>query len=82
MDRDSGFANAVALMEPEASDHQLAKLRELDYPSGRFRVMVSRLDQSAGEALAYKLMSIGYAHLTVAPRDSVMLIKQLEPLFS
>ena len=40
---------------------------------------------AAGEALACKLVSIGYAHLAVAPMHkalSVMLTEDLEPLFS
>ena len=79
------ITNAVALMDPEASDQQLARLRELDNPSGRFRVVVSHPDQAAGEALACKLVNIGYAHLAVAPMHealSAMLIEELEPLFS
>ena len=39
-------------------------------------------DQAAGQALACKLVSIGYAHLTVAPMNSIMSIEELEPLFS
>ncbi len=84
-DGDAGFANAVALMEPEASDHQLAKIRELDNPSGRFRVVVAHLDQAAGEARPCKLVSIGYVHLVVAAMHealSAMSIEELEPLFS
>ena len=72
-------------MDPEASDYQLAKLRELDNPSGRFMIVVSDPDQAAGEALACKLVSIGFAHLAVAPMHealSEMSIEELEPLFS
>ncbi len=82
---ETGITNAVALMEPEASDHQLAKLRELDNPSGRFTVVVAHPDQAAGQALACKLVSIGYAHLAVALMHealSAMTIEELEPLFS
>lgn len=81
---EAGITNAVALMEPEASDHQLAKLQELDNPSGRFTVVVSHPDQAAGEALACELVSIGYAHLTVAPMHealSEMSVAQVERLF-
>ena len=81
---EAGITNAVALMEPEASDHQLAKLQELDNPSGRFTVVVSHLDQAAGEALACKLVSIAYAHLAVAPMHealSEMSVAQVERLF-
>ena len=82
---EAGITNVVALMDPGVSDHQLAKLRELINPSGRFTVVVSDLDQAAGEALACKLVSIGYTHLKVAPMHealSVMLAEDLEPLFS
>ncbi len=82
---EAGFTNAVALMDPEASDHRLAKLRELDNSSGRFTVVVAHLDQTGDEALACKLVRIGYAHLAVAPMHealSAMSIEELEPLFS
>ena len=82
---EEGITNAVALMDPEASDPQLALLRELDNPSGRFTVAVAHPDQAAGEALACELVSIGYAHLVVAPMHealSAMSIEELEPLFS
>ncbi len=72
-------------MDPEASEQQLAKLRELVNPSERFTVVVAHPDQAAGEALASELVSIGYAHLTVAPVHealSVMSIEEPEPLFS
>ncbi len=72
-------------MDPEASEQQLAKLRELDNPSARFTVAVAHRDQAVGEALACKLVSIGYAHLAVAPLHealSAMSIEELEPLFS
>ncbi len=80
---EAGITNAVALMDPEASDDQLARLRELDNPSGRFTVVVSHLDQAAGQALACKLVGIGYAHLAVAPMHealSTMSIEELERL--
>ncbi len=80
-----GITNTVALMDPEASDHQLATLRELVNPSERFTVVVAHPDQAAGEALVAELANIGYAHLTVAPMHeaiSVMLTEELEPLFS
>ena len=70
-------------MDPEASDHQLEKLKELANPSGHFTVAVSHLDQAAGEALAGKLVSIGYVHLVVAQMDkalSAMSIEELELL--
>ena len=58
---EADVTNAVALMDPEASDHQPAKLREPDNPSGRFTVVVSHLYQAAGEVLACKFVSIGGA---------------------
>ena len=82
---EAGIPNAVALMDPEASDHQLAKLRELANPSGHFTVVVSHLDQATGEALACNLVSIGYVHLAVSPIDkalSAMSIEELELLIS
>ena len=82
---EAGITNAVALMEPEASDHQLGKLRELDNPSGLFTVVVAHPDQAAGEELACKLASIGYAHLTITSIDnalSEMSIEQFGRLFS
>ena len=81
---EAGITNAVALMDPEASDDQLARLRELDNPSGRFTVAVAHLDQAAGEALACKLVNIGYVHLAVAPMHealSAMSNEELKPLF-
>ena len=64
---EAGIENVVALMDPEVSEQQLAKLRDLDNPSGRFTVVVAHLDQAAGEALVGELVNIGYAHLKVAP---------------
>ena len=80
---EAGIVNAVALMDPEASDHQIAKLRDLANPSGHFTVAVSHLDQAAGEALACKLVYSRFVHLVVAPKDkalSEMSIKELELL--
>ncbi len=77
---EAGIANAIALMEPEASDHQLAKLQELDNPSGRFTVVVSHTDQAAGEALACKLVSIGYAHLAIAPMHEALSTLKVEEI--
>ena len=82
---EAGITNAVALMDPEASDQQLGKLRELDNPSGLFTVVVAHPDQAAGEELACKLASIGYAHLTITSIDnalSEMSIEQFGRLFS
>ena len=48
-------------------------------------VAVAHLDQAAGEALAYELVNIGYAHLAVAPMHealSAMSNEELELLFS
>ncbi len=58
--------------------------RDLDNPSGRFRVVVAHPDQAAGEVLACKLVSIGYVHLAVAPMHealSEMSAAQIERLF-
>ena len=46
---DAGIANAIALMDPEASERPLGKRREVDRPSDRFSVVVSHLDQAAGD---------------------------------
>ncbi len=51
----------------------------------RSAICLAGLDQAAGETIACKLVSIGYAHLTVAPMHealSAMSIEDLEPLFS
>ncbi len=49
------------------------------------RERLAGLDQAAGETIACKLVSIGYAHLAVVPMHealSAMSIEELEPLFS
>ena len=46
---EAGIANAIALMDPEASERSRGSPRELDNPSDRFMVVVSHLEQGAGD---------------------------------